>query len=339
MHSQSRKRVTLYDVAENAGVSHQTVSRIVNGSENVTEATRAKVLKVIAELGYRPNRLAKGLATGKSHVIQVVSFNYTFLQPLGPMVDHAAGLGYDIAISFHDPKSGRSGCQDILNELQSRWIDGAIVMEPMPDFPYDELRSHTECMPVIFLGSVPHVSSIPSVILNQEMGVQLALDHLLSRGHTRIAEISGPLTHHEGARRHAMFQRHLGERGLETGLFFEGDFSPESGRQGMEALWRRDPSFTAVFAACDRAALGVMNACYELGVSVPDGLSVVGFDDDPEARYFTPPLTTVRQNFAALGRESVDYLVSLIGDRGTPLQQRTLFPELVARGSVAAPRA
>jgi LacI family transcriptional regulator len=329
--------MTLYDVAKRAGVSHQTVSRTMNGRRYVTDRTRQKVLQAVNELGYLPNRLAKGLATGKSHVIHIVSLNPDFSQPLGAMVDRAKELGYDIAISFHDPAASRAECHSILEELRSRWIDGAIVMEPMPDFPYNEYQFRAGDMPILFLGSVPHVSSIPSVILDQDMGVRLALEHLVSLGHTRIAEITGPMRHHEGAQRHAAFQQFLAERGLESAMVYEGDFSPESGYQGMRALWRRDASFTAVFAACDRVALGVLNAASELGIAVPGRLSVVGFDDMPDARFFTPPLTTVHQDFSSLGREAVEYMVTLMLGKGTP-QQRTLFPELVTRQSTAAAR-
>ena len=179
---------------------------------------------------------------------------------------------------------------------------------------------------------------MPSVVVDQWNGARQAVEHLIDLGHTNIAEISGPLENFDASIRHSSWRRCLELNSLEPGLSVAGDFEVRSGYLGAKELLAKQRPFTALFVGNDRMALGAIRALREAGLRVPEDVSVVGFDDIPEAAFFEPPLTTVRQDFEVLGKESVEYLVSLIEDDHTAVQQRVLYPELVIRQSTACLR-
>jgi len=174
---------------------------------------------------------------------------------------------------------------------------------------------------------------MPSVVFDQWNGARLAVNHLIDLGHREIAEISGPLDHFDAAMRHRAWEVFLGNNGLEPALTAAGDFAVRSGYVCAKQILAQKRPFTALFVGNDTMALGALRALHEAGLRVPQDVSVVGFDDIAIAAYFDPPLTTMRQDFEALGRESIEYLVSRIGNPDVTIQQRVLYPELVIRKS------
>jgi DNA-binding LacI/PurR family transcriptional regulator len=181
-------------------------------------------------------------------------------------------------------------------------------------------------------------AAIPSVLYDQVQGARLAMEHLLDLGHRKIAEISGPLLNHDGADRHESYLKMMRQHGLE-GLSVEGDFSIEGGYQAMKSLLNSGKDFSAVFIANDSMAFGAHSALREAGLRVPEDISIVSFDDVPEAAHFVPKLTTVRQDFQVLGRVTIEYLLSMIENPETEIYQRVLQPQLIIRESTCPYRA
>jgi len=326
------KRPTLRDVAREAGVSYQTVSRVINNNEHVAAHTRNQVMKAITTLGFRPNRAAQIMQTERSQTIEVVIFYAGFNIFLYEMARTAQQLGYHFVISAITE-------QEFVHTLESaaaRFVDGLILVPMTPlDTDYETLMELTDGIPFVQIGARLG-EHLPSVIYDQVQGGRLATQHLIDLGHRQIAEISGPLRNHDGYDRHVSWTATLKEYGLSTTLSEEGDFSIEGGYQAMNRLLDRGEPFTAVFVANDSMAFGAHTALRQRGLRVPADISVIGFDDIPEAAHFVPGLTTVRQDFYLLGRLAIEYLVSLIGDPDTPVHQRVLPPRLIVRESTRA---
>lgn len=326
------KRPTLRDVAREAGVSYQTVSRVINNNEHVAAHTRNQVMKAITTLGFRPNRAAQIMQTERSQTIEVVIFYAGFNIFLYEMARTAQQLGYHFVISAITE-------QEFVHTLESaaaRFVDGLILVPMTPlDTDYETLMELTDGIPFVQIGARLG-EHLPSVIYDQVQGGRLATQHLIDLGHRQIAEISGPLRNHDGYDRHVSWTATLKEYGLSTALSEEGDFSIEGGYQAMNRLLDRGEPFTAAFVANDSMAFGAHTALRQRGLRVPADISVIGFDDIPEAAHFVPGLTTVRQDFYLLGRLAIEYLVSLIGDPDTPVHQRVLPPRLIVRESTRA---
>lgn len=331
------KRSTLRDVAELAGVSYQTVSRVINQHPNVARRTRERVLSAIRQLDYRPNQAAKVLATGRSYMLQLLMYDIRYSDPLPAMIHQARKLGYTLLISELSPFAAPEDIRAALDDLTARMIDGLLIYTPTPFFTYTEMRSLCRGVPFVLVGAGMGIKS-PSVVFDQRHGCELALQHLLDLGHCRIAEISGHPRHIDAQLRHETAVTMLKAHGLTPGPSLEGDFEVPSGYAAAKKLLDSGEPFTALFVANDRMALGALRALHERGVRVPEDVSVVGFDDMGEAAYFNPPLTTVRQDLQVLAQQSVEYLVSMIGNPSMPVQQRVLYPELIVRGSTAPPK-
>jgi DNA-binding LacI/PurR family transcriptional regulator len=323
------KRPTVRDVAREAGVSYQTVSRVINNDAHVSSQTRSRVLKAINELGFRPNRAAQILQTERSHTIEVVMFYAGFNLFLYEMARTSQNLGYHFLISAITEKEFAK----TLESASSRFIDGLIIvpMAPMAE-NYETLMALTDGIPFVQIGAKLG-ANLPSVIYDQAQGARLATQHLIDLGHRRIAEISGPLRNHDGNDRHMSWLATLHDSGLQPGLSVEGDFSLTGGYQAMMRLLDSGEPFSAVFVGNDSMAIGAHTALRERGLRVPDDVSLVGFDDIPESAHFVPGLTTVRQDFYLLGRLAVEYLVSMIDSDDTPVHQRVLQPKLILRES------
>ena len=323
------KRPTLRDVAREAGVSYQTVSRVINDNSHVSPITRTRVQRAIDTLGFRPNRAAQILQTERSHTIEVVLFYSGFNLFLYEMARTSQQMGYHFVISAITEEEFIS----TLESASSRFVDGLILV-PMRflDEDYAELKRLMDGTALVQIGA-RHGADIPSVIYDQVQGGRLATQHLIDLGHKHIAEISGPLSNYDGHDRHEGWLATLAENGFAPGPSIEGDFTIERGYQAMNQLLDSGAEFTGVFIANDSMAFGAHTALRERGLRVPDDVSIVGFDDIPEAAHFLPGLTTVRQDFQVLGRLAIEYLVSLIENPDTPIHQRVLQPKLVVRGS------
>lgn len=328
------RRSTLRDVAELAGVSYQTVSRVINQHPNVARRTRERVLSAIRQLDYRPNQAAKMLATGRSYMLQLIMFDIRYSDPLPEMIYAARKAGYTLLISELSPFADEGEIRTALAELTARMIDGLVVYTPCPFFSYAEMVRLCRGVPFVLVGAAMGIKS-PAVVFDQRHGCELAVQHLLDLGHRQIAEIAGRPQHIDAQLRHETMAAMLRARGLPLGPCAEGDFEVPSGYAAAKELLARGETFTALFVANDRMALGALRALHECGVRVPEDVSIVGFDDMGEAAYLTPSLTTVRQDLQVLAQQSIEYLVEMIGNPTMPVQQRVLYPELIVRGSTA----
>lgn len=284
------KAVTLNDVARAAGVSHQTVSRVINEHPSVAPATRARVLAAIRELGYRPNALARKLVTGRSKTVGIVGFGTTFYGPAQMVlsVERALkGRGYGFALASVDDLE-RPSLEGAVRELGRHDVEGLILITPLREVSLAEIDALCGGRPFVMI-DVAKGSPLPSVVIDQGHGSALATRHLVDLGHHHVAEISGPLAWHDAWARHEAWRETLLKAGLTPGRSVEGDWTAEGGYRAAEALLSSGERFTALVVGNDQMALGALAALSERGVRVPEEVSVVGFDDVPEARFYRPP--------------------------------------------------
>lgn len=332
---EKRRRATLHDVAQLAGVSHQTVSRVVNRHPSVAEQTRVRVLEAIRELDYAPNRVAQSLATRRSKTVGIIGYGTTHYGPSQMVAHIEADLkakGYALVYAAVADLSA-----DVLREqvatLRDQLVDGLVIITPVGGGHLLETSGLIR-VPFVMIDAMLG-EHVPSVVIHQDHGARLATRHLVDNGHRALCEISGPLEWSGARQRHEGWLATLREAGIVPGASVEGDWTPASGYHAAKRLIRHGERFTALFVGNDQMALGALRALREAGLSVPGDVSVVGFDDIPEAAYFEPPLTTVRQDFAALGQQAIDLLLARMSAPDAPAHQRVLYPQLVERASVA----
>ncbi len=324
------------DVARAAAVSHQTVSRVLNGHPNVRPETRARVFAAIEKLGYRPNLAARTLASGRSTQLGLVTLNTMLLGPVATLyaVEQAArDAGYSVSVtSVHS--IDRGSLSDSLTRLVQRSVAGVIIIAPVVsrDSALDALPPE---LPAVVVEADP-LHDISAVTVDQRQGAHLATRHLLDLGHRTVVHIAGPKDWIEAQQRVIGWRSALEEAGAEIPQVIRGDWSAQSGYDAGRLLVTVS-DVTAVFAANDNMALGLFRALSENGRAVPGEISVVGFDDNPGAGFFTPPLTSVRQDFAEMGRRSVELLLRQVEDEARRVERITLTPELVLRESTAPP--
>lgn len=326
---------SIRDVARIAGVSYQTVSRALNDSENIRSSTKDRVLEVIEQLGYRPNQAARALVTSRSRTIGVLTSQVAAYGPatsLRAIEEAAREAGYIItttSLATSDDESIR----DRLEYLVSQAIEGLVVIAPQVRV-FDAIRELEIRLPLVTLDSSGRDGQ-RSLSVDQVAGAKLATRHLIDLGHRNIVHLAGPQDWIEAEARMSGFLDEMIECDLDVRAPILGDWTAEFGYQvGRELTRFRD--FTAVFAANDLMALGLIHAFRDAGLDVPGDISVVGFDDVPEAAHYWPPLTTVRQDFAEIGRRSVGLLLEeLRGQRDRTHDQ--IPPELMVRASTAPP--
>ncbi len=335
------KQATLRDVADVARVSYQTVWRVVNEHPNVAVDTRERVLQAVRTLDYRPHRAAQVLTTGRSYILQLVIFEYAYGDPLPAILHWAREFGYTMVVTELKDATSTESVRSLLRET-AQMIDGLLMVMPYPHLSYDALTELCQGRPFVVVNTELG-AKMPSVVFDQRYGTRLAMEHLVALGHRQIAEISGPLDNCDARARHETWTEAAAEMarrcGLEVGPSVAGDFEVGSGYSAAQALLGTDRRFSAVLVGNDLMAVGAMRAFAEAGLRMPEDVSIVGYDDAVFAPYLSPPLTTVRQEFDILGRECVEYLVSLIEDSRTPIQQRVLYPELIVRQSTCSARA
>jgi DNA-binding LacI/PurR family transcriptional regulator len=333
-----RRAPVMSDVGRLAGVSHQTVSRVINGSESVRPETRQRVLAAMEELGYRPNAVARALATGRSSTLGVVSFDTTLYGPASTMVGieraaHEAGY-FTIVVSLK--ALNRASVSEAVERLQLHGVDGILVIAPLEESADATLHAPVGDIPLVAVEAGP-AAGVPVVAIDQFAGAVSATRHLLELGHNTAWHIAGPQNFLEAQRRTEGWRATLEEAGAPVHEPEFGDWSARSGYRLGRALCV-DRSVTAIFVANDQMALGVLRALHEHGRAIPREVSVVGFDDIPEAAYFTPPLTTVKQDFNDMGSRSLELLLRMMD--GEPVEGGTsVAPELQVRASTGrAPR-
>ncbi|MGW7129009.1 LacI family DNA-binding transcriptional regulator [Streptomyces bobili] len=325
---------TMADVARLAGVSHQTVSRVLGDHPNVREQTRVRVLRAIEEMGYRRNSSARALVTRRTRTLGVVASDTTLYGPastLFALEEAARAEGYLVStVSLR-----RLTVQELaeaLDHLSEGGVEGVVAIAPQRS-AVEALAELRHPFPVVVVGSGPGVD-IPSVSVDQQLGARLATAHLLAAGHRTVWHLAGPEDWQEAADRAVGWRSTLEAEGVEPPMLLRGDWSPLSGyRAGQELAGWVGRGLTAVFVANDQMALGVLRALREAGVRTPQDVAVVGFDDIPESEFFAPPLTTVRQDFESVGKQGIAVLLDLIEGRPPAAPRIAIEPQLVVRAS------
>jgi len=338
IRSNSHKRPTIRDVASRSGVSSQTVSRVINDDAHVSSKTRNRVLRAIEELNFRPNRAAQSLVTRRSRIIEVIAFGtaqYGPAQMLSHVEVEAKALGYNLifsSVANITPDEVR----EALDSLSGRLVDGIIMIVPVLGPSYQELAALYKRIPCVWIGIEQGVD-VASVVIDQVHGGRLATQYLIDLGHRQICEISGPLNWADAVARSRGWRITMEGAGLEPGVSIEGDWTATGGYAATKRLLAEKVPFSALVVGNDQMALGAIHALDDEDLRVPQDVSIVGYDDIPEAAHFKPPLTTIRQDFSAMGKQGLEYLISLINKPETPPHQRVLIPQLVIRQSVQRP--
>jgi DNA-binding LacI/PurR family transcriptional regulator len=333
------------DVAQRAGVSHQTVSRVLSNHPHVREATRVAVLRAIEDLGYRRNSSARALVTRRTLTLGVVACHPALFGPASTLLgieEAAREKGYMVS-TVNLRRYTRSELADAIDHLRDRGVEGIVVIVPQRQAVSALMELNVQLPVVTVEGG--HDLDIPSVSVDQQLGARLATGHLLAAGYSTVWHVAGPPDWLEAEARCAGWRATLEEAGAPVPEPLVGDWTPLSGyRIGQElagrvvaaAAQRRSSGPTAVFVANDQMALGLLRALREAGISVPDDVAVVGFDDIPEAEFFLPPLTTVRQDFTAVGQASIRLLVSQLDTQAARHDERVVIaPSLIVRASSA----
>jgi DNA-binding LacI/PurR family transcriptional regulator len=324
------------DVARLAGVSHQTVSRVLNNHPNVSQVTRDRVLAAIRELAYRPNAAARTLVTRRTHTLGVISFDTMLYGPASMLYgfERAAHDAYFVSIASL-PALDRRSMLDAVERFVGQGIEGIIVIATQ-DTAVAALAHVPPEVPLVAVGCGTR-ASVTSVAIDNAEGAAGATRYLLSLGHRTVHHVAGPSSCLDAAERVDGWRQALRAAGAPEPAVLAGDWSPASGYK-LGAQLATDPEVTAIFCGDDTMALGVMRALAERGLRVPDDMSIVGFDDVPEAGYYLPPLTTVRQDFGEVGRQALSALVDrMAGAIPAGLRVR-VAPELIVRASAASPR-
>lgn len=333
---------TMMDVARLAGVSHQTVSRVLANHPNVRESTRTEVRRAIDELGYRRNSAARALVTRRTRTLGVIAVNTTLYGPASTLrgLDEAAReSGYMVsAVTLR--KVDKKALTQAMNHLAAWGVEGVVVITPQRQAVAALAELHTP-FPVVSLQG-EHGLALPSVSLDQRLGARLVTEHLLAAGHRTVWHVAGPRDWLEAEARTAGWQAALEDAGAEVPPPITGDWSPLSGfRIGQQLAGHAlrhggsTPPLSAVFVANDQMALGVLRAFREAGVRTPADVAVAGFDDIPEAEFFPPPLTTIRQDFGAIGRAGITLLLDRIEGRVIADTHLTVAPHLIVRASTS----
>ena len=332
--------VTLRDVAVRAGVHPATASRALNPETRilVSEDTARRVLDAAADLGYRPNPVARSLRTRRSHTIGVLipDLNNPLFPPIvRGLEDRLATAGYVALIGNTDSDDERE--RMVFEQMRARHVDGLVLATARLHHPLLAEASRAE-MPVVLINRLAQDYSFPSVSVDNERGVRMAVAHLSTLGHRRIAHIAGPQEMSTGLSRYRGFVTAMESSRLQVDddlVVFAKAFTVEEGLRCGRLLLERGTGCTAIAAGNDMLAVGCYGALDDAGLSCPDDISVVGFNDMPFIDRLRPPLTTIRFPHYQVGTEAAQLLLERIAEHGGPVKILYLAPELVVRGSTA----
>ncbi|QHC72658.1 LacI family DNA-binding transcriptional regulator [Rathayibacter sp. VKM Ac-2805] len=330
------KLPTMADVAERAGVALKTVSRVVNGETYVSDAVREKVQFAIGELGYRPNRAAQSLMRKRSGVMGIVAYGSPLYGPsmsllgLAEAVKRRGLMPSLITTEAND----HAEIQNAIGRLIDMGVDGVLIAEPVVDMDFEGANHGST--PIVVVGGRALQTS-PTAGTSIRSGAHQAVEHLLQLGHQTVHHLAGAPNWYATQARIDAWREVLEQSGRDIPAIVAGDWTPASGYEAARALLAEKP--TAVFVANDHMAIGLLKACHELGVRVPEDLSIVGFDDVPEATYLTVPLTTVRVDMTRNMADAVDELLRRIdGDDASVSIAPQINAELMVRETTARPR-
>ncbi len=338
-----RASVTIRDVARVAKVHPGTVSRALNAQTRalVNPETAERVLKAADKLGYRPNRIARGLKTSRSHTIGVLIPDIT--NPLFPPIlrgieDRLDEAGYTSLIVNTDNDAERE--RVYVEAMRARQVDGFISATARLDRELAELAGGGT--PLVLVNRSLEDASVPAVTVDDRHGIALAVEHVVGLGHRRIGHVAGPQNLSTGHRRHLGFIDAMREAGLDVPdelVSFGEFFTEEEGARAFGELLDSAPDVTAVVAANDLMAMGCYDVIGERGLRCPEDVSIVGFNDMPFVDKLRPPLTSVRVPQREVGKVAADLLLEQLSESGSPAKEILLEPTLVVRGSTGPPGA
>jgi len=334
----NHSHVTIRDVAARAGVSHQTVSRVINDSDRVLPDTRAKVEAAIAELGYRPSAIARSMAIGRTGILACIApglTDYTFASLISGAEIEVRKHGYFL-LSASAPDAHTFAA--LIDELvSSRRAEAIMVINPYADDRHTYLPVD---FPVVFAGARPREDAMNSVALDDITVGFDATEHLLNLGHTCLGMITGPMEEDCSQDRCQGFTNALAAHKIisQPQWTIEGDWSARSGYDAMMRMAQANNLPSAIFAQNDLMAVGILRAARDLGLAIPEQLSVIGVDDIPMAAYSAPPLTTIKQDFLMIGQEAAKLLIRAIEDPLAPRQHLVLPAEMLLRRSTGPAR-
>ncbi len=327
---------TIFDVARLAGVSHQTVSRVINNHASVRESTRERVRQAVEQLRYRPNAAARVMVGGRSRNIGLITTGSSDYGPsstvLG-LLSAARAADYSVSLATAvdtEPESVQAAVDLVLGQH----VEALVVVASRTRI-LDAVSGLHLRIPVVVIESSGRTSR-PTLAIDQYAGARLATEHLVGLGHRSIVHVAGPGDSMDATERLRGWRDTMAEHGLVARQPLVGDWTPGSGYRIGAALVRDGLAFSALVVANDQMSLGCVHALSEQGIRVPEDVSVVGFDDIPEAEHFAPPLTTMRQDFRQLGTDVLTTVLDVLEDREVDPVAR-LVPTLVVRRSTRAP--
>ncbi|MBK4786151.1 MAG: LacI family DNA-binding transcriptional regulator [Pantoea sp. Pent] len=315
------RSVTLDDVARLAGVSYQTVSRVLNHSAQVSPRTRARVEAAMQQLSYVPNRVAQQLAGKATRTLGLATSDLALMAPAqiaSAIQQRAAAQGYHLVIAM---ANATSHAQDTVHELLAQRVDALLINLPLDAAQAAQIQQQCGSKPTLFL-DVERSAAVAQCQYRSTSGAQQAVDHLVALGHRQIGVLNGPASSASARARFSAWQQALARHQLVPDCVLRGDWSAASGYQ-------------ALLVANDQMALGAMRALHQHGVRIPAEMSIIGYDDTAESAWYQPPLTTVRQDLQQLGTVSVDRLLAQL--EGDMPDSQPLETELVLRATTAAP--
>ena len=342
-----KNKVTIYDVAKKAGVSRQTVSRVLNNRRDVSTETRKRVQAVMDSMSYHPSAIAQSLSRQKSFVLGVVTAGLKYIGPsrtLSGITSKAEALGYGLLLKELASFSANN-VQPLLQWFQSHHVDGIIWAAPEIEDNrnwIEELLPEID-IPIIFL-TMEKRKNVSIVTIDSFNGAKTATEHLISIGRKKIAHITGPLEWWEASQRKSGWDSALKDAGFQQSdnMWAEGNWSSRSGKLAFSELQEKFPEMDSIFVGNDQMALGVLGAAFEQGKRIPQDLAIVGFDGIAESEFYCPSLSTMHQNQNELGSIAVEELVRVIekklrNDETIEPKYLTINPELIIRQSSGLP--
>lgn len=326
------RSVTLDDVAQAAGVSYQTVSRVLNHSSQVAESTRNRVEAAMLSLNYVPNRVAQQLAGKNTRTLGLATSDLALLAPAqiaSAMQQRASRLGWHLVIAM----AGEDGAQAAVSDLLSQRVDALLINLPLETAAAQQIETMAGSLPCLFL-DVAEEAPVASCGFSAQTGARQGAEHLLALGHRRFVLLNGPSSSVSARARADAWRQVLQQHQLIAQAELFGDWSASSGYRAVMQMADRDLP-TALLVANDQMALGAMQALHQRGIVVPTEISVVGYDDTADSAWYQPPLTTVRQDMRLLGERSVDWLIGRVKQPAVHTPIDAFDTELVVRNSTA----
>jgi LacI family transcriptional regulator len=343
----NKNKVTIYDVAKQAGVSRQTVSRVLNNRQDVSVETRKRIQEIMEDLSYHPSAVARSLSRQKSYIFGVVTAGLKYIGPsrtLSGITSKAEELGYGLLLKELATFSANN-VHPLLGWFQSHQVDGIIWAAPEIEGNRNwlgDLLPEID-IPIIFL-TMEKREDVSIVAIDNYLGARIATEHLINLGRKNIGHITGPLSWWEARQRKLGWETALSDAGHKSleHMWAEGNWSSRSGKSAFIDLVDKFPEMDGVFVGNDQMALSVLRTAFEQGRKIPDDLAVIGFDGIPESEFYCPPLSTVNQNQDELGCIAVEELVRLVekklmADDVVEPKYITIRPELIIRQSSQKP--